>query len=170
MNNAIRIYSALLRLYPRGYRQAFGPQMLQTFADQVHDLEGASGAGDSGALSPAFWAATLADELQNIVRQHAAPLSQTGHVLKLTGAKLALSAVLLLPLYLTLCLVLVNVSVAIPHPPLSGLSVIFAFGMLLVVIPGLLSAALSYLLASAFAHTLAILRGIYFPSRKVKSS
>jgi len=58
------LYTALLKLYPCRYRQAFGAQMQQTFLDQYQDIVSAE-----GKVGLAFWWATLCDEVPNIIGQ-----------------------------------------------------------------------------------------------------
>jgi phosphoribosylaminoimidazole-succinocarboxamide synthase len=71
VNNARTLYTALLKLYPCRYRQAFGTQMLQTFLDHYQDRVSTE---ERGVL--AFWWATLCDEVPNIVRQQVTAWTQ----------------------------------------------------------------------------------------------
>lgn len=61
---AERVYAALLRLYPRGHRRAYGPLMLQTFRDQVREA-----LASSGSLGTAFWLEVLADVVRSVWRE-----------------------------------------------------------------------------------------------------
>ncbi len=64
IRRAARRYAALLRLYPKRYRQAFGAQMLQTFKDYYRDAS-----EREGGVGLTFWLAVVGDELQGIARE-----------------------------------------------------------------------------------------------------
>ncbi len=63
--DALRFYAFILRFYPAQYRQAFGPQMLQTFKDWYHEV-----LAQQGHVGIIFWLAVLADEARSIVREY----------------------------------------------------------------------------------------------------
>lgn len=142
MKNAMRIYSALLKLYPRSYRSAFGVQMLQTFIDHHEDVEKSEGSVGAG-----FWLSVMGDEIRNIAAQHLISVRDENSFLKLTGPERVVSALLLVPLGALFYAALVGTSLALPHPPLTGISVLVALAVLLL-LSGLLSLAASYILAS----------------------
>jgi hypothetical protein len=148
MKNAIRIYNFLLRFYPRSYRETFGAQMMQTFSDQYEEVQ-----ASEGQVSIHFWLWTIADEIQNIVREQMSWLPQVNHFVKVSIGKLILSAVFLLPLYPIFVLVFIRTSLALPHPSVSGFSALFALAAVLLVLPGVASILVSYLLASTIAAT-----------------
>src|SRR6476646_4511071 len=102
---ATRIYNALLRLYPHRYQARFGAQMRQTFLDHYQDV-----AASTGGVSLQFWFSLFTDEITNIARQHAASMVEHNPFLKLTRSKLALAAMLCLPLYLLFYLAIVNLA------------------------------------------------------------
>ncbi len=143
MKNAVRIYDVLLRFYPQSYQEAFGAQMRQTFIDHYRDVE-----ESEGRVSVGFWFSTLTDEMQNIFRQHATALAEGNGFLKVTFWKSVVAAVFGLPLYIIFYLLLVKVSLALPHPHVSGISAILALAAVLLVFPGVLSLMVSYVLAS----------------------
>jgi|GEM_PF-1974771 len=64
LQNALRVYSFLLRFYPSNYRQAFGGQMLQTFEDHYADVT-----KQPGRVGFEFWVALLADAAVSIGRE-----------------------------------------------------------------------------------------------------
>ena len=148
MKHANQIYKVLLKLYPQSYREAFGTQMMQTFIDHYADVE-----KSEGRVSLSFWLSVITDEVRNIPAQHLTPLKGTGTFLEVTVTKLALSAVLLIPLYVLFYAVLVQVSLALPHPHLSGIGVLIALAALLL-LPGVFSLVASYALASAVVRIL----------------
>ena len=145
MKTAIRIYNFLLRLYPPGYRKEFGAQMMQTFMDHYEDIEKAG-----GRTGMYFWSLTVTDEVRNIARQRAAFLTEENNFLKVSVWKLVISGILLLPLYAIFCASLVKISLALPHPHVSGIFAIIAMATVAVILPGLFSVVVSYTLASAF--------------------
>lgn len=146
MKSAIRIYALLLHLYPRRYRATFGAQMRQTFIDQYQDLQ-----ASQGHVGPRFWLALFSDEIQNIVREHMSWLTQENHFLKLSIAKVILAALFLIPLYPAFVLLFVRTSLALPHPSISGLGALIALAAVLLILPGVASILVSYLLASILA-------------------
>jgi len=151
MSKAVRAYQLLLHLYPRRYRSAFAAQMLQTFIDYYADVE-----RSEGRVSVQFWLSAITDEVTNIGRQHMLSLTENGF-LRPTSWKLLLAAVFLVPLYPVFLVGVVKTSLALPHPPLSGIGVVVGFAALLV-IPSALGLLVSYLLAglaSALAGTFA---------------
>ena len=152
MKTAMHIYNLLLSLYPRSYQKAFRAQMQQTFIDSYKDVE-----ESEGHESIRFWLSTIADEAQNIARQHADSLTEGNNFLKITCGKLLVSTLLFIPLYAAFGASLVKLSLALPHPHLSGIAVLIALSLLLV-LPGILSVTMSYLVASAFVSL--------FPKRK----
>ena len=143
MKNALRIYKSLLRLYPHRYRKEFGEQMTQTIIDCYKDTE-----QSKGIFRMRFWLPAIADEIQNVARQHLTSLTAEGNFLKVTAGRLIISAMLFIPLYAIFGVLLVRISLALPHPHISGVGVLIAFALLLV-LPGIVSAIVSYLLASA---------------------
>ena len=148
MRNPRGVYKALLKLYPTGYRSAFGDEMLQTFIDHYRDVEEAE-----GGVVISFWLSVVTDEMRNIAAQHRKSLMEADTFLEVTAPKLAIAAVLLIPLYAALYAVLVKVALSLPHPPLSGLAVAIALATL-VLLPGLMSIATSYALASVLIEVL----------------
>ncbi len=84
MKNARTLYTALLKLYPCRYRQAFGTQMLQTFLDHYQDR-----AATEGRVGLAFWWATFCDEVPNIVRQRVTAWTEERSFLQPSVATLA---------------------------------------------------------------------------------
>lgn len=142
MKNAIRIYNALLRFYPASYRSAFGAQMLQTFIDHYKDEV------SGGHVNIRFWISTITDEFQNIAAQYGNLLMEGNSLRKVTVWKLLIAAVFIVPLYAIFYALLVRVSLALPHPHVSGISVVIALAALLLVFPGALSITASYLLAN----------------------
>jgi hypothetical protein len=62
---ARRVYWRLTRAYPRLFRQAYGPQMLQVFSDQYRAARAASG---RGSLTR-FWLRTLGDLVSSAARE-----------------------------------------------------------------------------------------------------
>jgi|GEM_PF-2643319 hypothetical protein len=143
MKNALQFYRLLLTLYPRAFRAAFGAQMLQTFLDQYADVE-----ASEGAVGLAFWLFLLADEARSIAEQHR----------RASAARLALAAALFLPLFAVFYAALVRVSLALPHPPVSGAGFLLALAGLLL-LPGILGAVVSYTLAGVVTAGLAVARG-----------
>jgi hypothetical protein len=156
MKTAIHFYRFLLCLYPRSYKEAFRAPMLQTFIDHYQDVE-----KSEGRVSVRFLFSTLADEVQDIARQHTTLLTERNTFLKVTIGKLLLSMLLLIPLYTTFYVVLVKTSLALHHPHVSGIGVLIVLALLLVV-PGICSLMASYVLASAFVNV--------FPSRETKNA
>jgi len=151
MSKAVCAYKLLLYLYPRRYRVAFAAQMLQTFIDYYTDVE-----RSEGRVSTRFWLSAITDEVTNIGRQHMLSLAENG-LLRPTTSKLLLAAVFLVPLYPVFLVGVVKTSLALPHPPLSGIGVLIAFAAILL-IPSALGLIVSYLLAgfvSALAGTFA---------------
>jgi hypothetical protein len=140
MRNAVRTYKLLLSLYPYDYRAAFAAPMLQAFIDHYTDVERCE-----GQVSMRFWLSTIADELVNIRRQRMMSWTEEGF-LRATTWKLLLAAAFLVPLYPVFLAGVVKTSLTLPHPSLSGIGVIVAFGALLV-IPSILGLTVSYLLA-----------------------
>ena len=92
---ASRVYAALLRLYPRAHRQAFGAQMLRTFQDQYDDAAQKAGAG------PAFWFGVIGDEMKSIAKEQAMAVrtirSSMVPRLVLAATLVAAASVLLMP-------------------------------------------------------------------------
>ncbi len=142
MNIAKQLYTLLLRLYPRSYRNAFGADMLQTFVDQYTDVK-----TSAGRVSMYFWLSTVTDELQNILRQYRTSLTEGHAFLRLTVTKLVVSAMLLIPLYPLCYAALVSAALRLPHPSVSGLGFLGVLAMV-VLLAGIFSGATSYLLVS----------------------
>lgn len=149
MKTAIRIYGLLLWFYPRRFRKQFSAEMMQTFRDHCNDLQDMG-----GPMNVSFWFLTITDEARNIARQRLAFLTEENHFLRLSAGKLALGAVFLLPLFGIFSALFVRASLALPHPPLSGIVALIAMATVAVVLPGILSLAISYTLASAFVRIL----------------
>lgn len=150
-SSAVIAYRLVLRLYPPSFRRRFGAEMAQTFLDHRADL-----AARGGHTGLRFWAALLADEAGNLVRQHGAAFAAS--VPRPTRGRIVLAALLFPPLFGAFLLATANLTAAVPHPALSGLAVLLGMGVLIAV-PALLAAAASYLLASAMASGAARLRG-----------
>jgi hypothetical protein len=66
---ALRVYTLLVRLYPRDYRQAFGTQMRQTFKDAYADL-----VAQSGGVGLRFWLGVIGDAVLSSIHEHIAAL------------------------------------------------------------------------------------------------
>lgn len=79
----MRVYEALLRLYPQAYRREYGPMMLQLFRDQCRDL---CRRGNHGAAG--FWLWTLADVCRSAFREQLT--EQTNHMKNMPPRKLSL--------------------------------------------------------------------------------
>lgn len=92
--SAPRWYRALLRLYPRSFRDRFGSAMAQTFADLDRDR---AQAGRSRLL---FHSWIFLETTGSIIKENAAMRNALS--LQMRNAGLAASAILLLPLALTL--------------------------------------------------------------------
>ena len=148
MKTAKRLYTLLLMLYPQSYRTAFGEQMLQTFVDHYTDVATAA-----GGVGLDFWLLMVSDEITNIVRQQLVSLSAGRARLRVTAAKVVVSAVLLVPLYVVCYATLISAVLSAPHPPVSGIGVLIALAGL-VLLSGILSAAASYALASLVVRVL----------------
>jgi hypothetical protein len=154
MKNAIRVYGLLLRLYPRGYREAFGAQMLRTFVDWYADAGGAE-----GRVGVRFWFSLVADELRNVVRQHGAALAEgDGHV-RVSVGRAAVAAVFAFPLFAAFWGLVVKLALALPHPPVSGIFAVVALATVALVIPGVLGVAVSWVLAGALLRIWAKRKG-----------
>jgi hypothetical protein len=93
---AFRFYSLLVSLYPTGYRQAFGAQMLQTFKDQYTDA-----VTHQGRTEPAFWFAVVGDEITGITREHLAALKGGGPTMNKYTFGLALGMLMSVAVVLT---------------------------------------------------------------------
>ncbi len=154
MKNAIRLYNVILMFYPHSYREFFGAQMMQTFMDNYKDVE-----ESDGSVSIRFGISAITDEIQNILRQHATSLTEGNNFLKVTVSKLVVSAILLVPLYAVFCALLVKISLALPHPHVSGIGALIALTAILLLLPGLLGGMTSWVFASALVSV--------FPKRKV---
>src|SRR5690242_6976491 len=66
---ALRVYTLLIRLYPRDYRQTFGTQMRQTFKDAYADL-----VAQGGYAGLRFWLNVVSDAVITSIREHIAEL------------------------------------------------------------------------------------------------
>jgi len=96
LNVSQRVFTRLLVLYPREYRQEYGPQMAQLFKDCSREVVGQSGA----AALLTLWAATLLDLFKTAFEEHFKELT---HMTKekftrLGGWALIAGGLLLLPL------------------------------------------------------------------------
>ncbi|MDJ0977236.1 MAG: hypothetical protein QNI87_01735 [Erythrobacter sp.] len=87
-------YKALLRLYPKGFRDRFGESMAQTFADLDRERR------DAGRSPAAFLAWMFLETLASVALENVAMLNVT--VRRLRKAALASGVLLALPLTLTL--------------------------------------------------------------------
>jgi hypothetical protein len=141
MKNALRAYGALLRLYPASYRQEFGAEMLQTFRDHYFDIQNSK--AETGAV---FWFSAIVDETKNIVRQNVSSLGDANGFFKPSWPKV-LTALFVLPFYVLCSAATVKLSLAIPHPAVSGLGAVLALAMTLVIVPAAISVVSSYFLA-----------------------
>ena len=93
MSGPHRLYQWLLRLYPRAFRERYGAQMVQTFADLDRER------GAAGQSSFLFLTGVFAETGASIVKENIDMLSITARQLRLAAfASLALLAV---PLILT---------------------------------------------------------------------
>ncbi len=63
---SVRVYAALVRLYPRSHRREYGPPMVQLFRDQVRDAR-ARGGGHGLVL---LYLRTMADLIGSVVREY----------------------------------------------------------------------------------------------------
>jgi hypothetical protein len=63
---SVRIYGLLLLAYPSGFRRAYGPDMLQVFADCCRAAYRRAGAGGL----PGLWARTMLDYLRTVFEEH----------------------------------------------------------------------------------------------------
>jgi hypothetical protein len=68
---ALRIYTLLIRLYPRDYRQVFGTQMRQTFKDAYADR-----VRKSGCVGLRFWMEIIGDAVITSTSEHIAVLKE----------------------------------------------------------------------------------------------
>jgi hypothetical protein len=148
MNTARRLYTLLLMLYPRSYRTAFGEQMMQTFIDHYTDV-----ATSAGRVRIDFWLFMVSDEIKNIARQQIVSLREGRRLRPAMAAKMAVTAVLLIPLFAACYATLVTAVLAAPHPAVSGLSFLIALAAL-VLLSGIFSAATSYALAGLVLRAL----------------
>ncbi len=150
MKHAIRLYSLLVTLYPRGFRETFGAQMRQTFADHYEDVE-----RSEGHVGLRFWLALAVDELQHVGRQHADSLTKGGVLRKAVVGKAVVVALFFLPLYAACLGLMVNLALALPHPHVSGIFVVIAIASVVLVLPGIVSLTVSCLLVNALASIVA---------------
>src|SRR5579864_4701509 len=67
-----RVYRALLKVYPKRYRERFGEQMGQLFADQLR-------ASDTPKKFARVWLRTLADLARTVPARHLEPPAPHGH-------------------------------------------------------------------------------------------
>ena len=156
MRNAKRFYNALLTLYPHGYRKAFGAQMMQTFLDYYADVE-----TSEGRVSAAFWLSAITDEIKNIAEQRMASPGEGNKSVKITAFQGVVSAGLFFPLYAVFYAALVKISLALPHPPVSGIGFLIALTGLFL-IPGVLSVVTGCVIANALMSV--------FPAHKSRSA
>jgi len=63
---SVRFYGLLLLTYPSGFRRAYGPDMLQVFADCCRAAYRRAGAGGL----PGLWARTMLDYLSTVFEEH----------------------------------------------------------------------------------------------------
>ena len=63
---SVRFYGLLLLAYPSGFRRAYGPDMLQVFADCCRAAYRRAGAGGL----PGLWARTMLDYLRTVFEEH----------------------------------------------------------------------------------------------------
>ena len=152
MKKEQHFYRLLLALYPRSYQRQFGPQMLQTFIDSLSDCE-----RSDGRMIMYFWIFTFADEFKNIARQHFTPLENHDTFLRITGAKLAVAVVLLLPLFIAFYTALVSFAMILPHPSINGMGFLITFSTLCL---------LSFILSMMLGYTLASTSVRLFAKRK----
>ncbi len=73
---ALRVYNAILRVYPRAFRLRFQAEMLQTFKDQYQDQ-----AGRPERLGLIFWLRVVLDELPYILGEHMSSLTGENRML-----------------------------------------------------------------------------------------
>lgn len=72
---ATQLYAFVLTLYPQGYRQTFGSQMLQTFKDHYTDSV------ESGKQARAhFWFDVVSDEAKGVIREQFAALKENRYM------------------------------------------------------------------------------------------
>jgi len=144
MKGPLRVYGLLIRLYPRPFRDAFAAQMLQTFADLYQDVAAAE-----GRAGVRFWLPLVADEVQNVVKQHAISLTERTVSLNVPVARAVVAALIFLPLYPVLCGLTVKLALSVPHPSIGGVAAIAAMGLVALILPGIVSVAASCFLAGA---------------------
>jgi hypothetical protein len=121
---------------------------MQTFTDQYCDLK-----KSSGRIGITFWLAALVDEIAGIMRERTTWLREGKGFLRITGWKVVLSGLLLVPLYVASYAALVKISLALPHPVASGIGFLLALAFLLLC-PAAFSMVVSYLLASTLVSIL----------------
>jgi hypothetical protein len=94
----------------------------------------------------------IADDLRNAGRQHLATLTEGDSTVTIPVGRLALTALFLIPLFALLSAASIVVSLAVPHPPVNGIVVPIALVMVGIMIPGVLGASVSWVLAGAVQH------------------
>ena len=74
-DKAMRLYAFLLKFYPRGYRHAFGSQMLQTFKDHYTDV-----VEPDEQTETHFWFDVVWDEVRGILREQFIALKESKYM------------------------------------------------------------------------------------------
>jgi hypothetical protein len=72
---ATRLYAFFLKFYPRGYRRAFGSQMLQTFKDHYTDVVELD-----EQTGTRFWLDVVWDEVRSILREQFTVLKESKYM------------------------------------------------------------------------------------------
>ncbi len=121
---ALRVYNAILRLYPRAFRLRFQAEMLQTFKDQYQDQ-----AGRPERLGLIFWLRVVLDELPYILGEHISSLTRENRMLNRYTIGLGVGLLLAVVAFLT--------NVVFPQPNVSDdafwLPILMAYVAVLVI-------------------------------------
>ncbi len=80
---AVRVYTALISVYPNEYRARFGDEMRQTFQDQCREIERLAGSPFIRSVCwAALWMRTLFDWLTSVIREHLTLANSTAGLLE----------------------------------------------------------------------------------------
>jgi hypothetical protein len=125
----------------------FASEMEQTFADLYREAD------HTGRLSLGmFLVAFLIDELRNILAQHWTELAVARRTGTIPAGQILLAAFLVIPCWVGATGISVSLALALPHPALSGVFVLVALALVLLIVPTLVALAVSWLLARATLH------------------
>lgn len=75
IEKAVRIYSVLLHLYPKKYRQSFRREMVQTFKDHYRDVY-----ETQGKVGLNFWIDLVIDDIKGIGREQLSSAKRKQHI------------------------------------------------------------------------------------------